>query len=149
MADKLTPQRIIEVQDEIDRLTLEATFSHDPGRIAFISQAIEGLTAILEPRPHLTLVKDETVEIKKARYVKLGWELLEHKCRYYIMSNPIIEDYDYDMLEKEYEALAEELGLPKSATDMVDFDTSRPSCQRVMQKLVKSGVKKPRTKKID
>jgi hypothetical protein len=29
---------------------------------------------------------------------------------------------------KEYDALADKLGLPKSASDMVDFDTNRPSC---------------------
>jgi len=51
---------------------------------------------------------------KLSRFIKLGWELLEHKCRYYVLSRPTIQDYDYDMLEKEYDALADELGLPNS-----------------------------------
>lgn len=76
-------------------------------------------------------------ESKKGRFVKLGWEILEHKCRYYILDEPVIRDYDYDMLEKEYESLALELGLEPSATNMVGFDDTRPSCQRVLNKLLK------------
>lgn len=72
---------------------------------------------------------------KQQRFIQLSWELLEHKCRYYIFSKPSIEDYEYDMLEKEYDALAKELGLPNSVGDMVDFDTSRPACQLVLDKL--------------
>ncbi len=70
-----------------------------------------------------------------ARFLDLSWELLEHKCRYYMFSNPIINDYAYDKLEKEYEALALDLGKPPSATDMVDFDVSRPSCRRVYDRI--------------
>ncbi len=69
------------------------------------------------------------------RFISLSWQILEHKYRYYILAKPVIGDYEYDMLEKEYEALADKLGLPKSASDMVDFDMNRPSCQRVMEKL--------------
>lgn len=72
---------------------------------------------------------------KKQRFVKLGWEILEHKCRYYMHSAPSISDYDYDMLEKEYEALGSELGLEPSASDMVDFDENRPACQNVVKKI--------------
>lgn len=76
-----------------------------------------------------------TLANNKKEYIKLGWTLLEHKYRYYVKNNPVISDYEYDMLEKKYDALAEELGLPKSASDMVDFNTSRHSCQLVMDKL--------------
>lgn len=88
---------------------------------------------------------------KLERFHKLSWEILEHKCRYYILDHPKIEDYAYDMLEKEYDALADELGLPKSASDMVGFKTDRPSCQRVMEKIVKSKPKKSKkvSKKIE
>ncbi len=71
----------------------------------------------------------------RQRFIDLGWKLLEHKYRYYILSKPIISDYDYDMLEKEYEQLAIQLNEPPTVTDMVDFDTSRHSCKSVMYKL--------------
>lgn len=72
---------------------------------------------------------------KKQRFIKLGWELLEHKCRYYVMNKPTISDYNYDMIEKEYDALAAELGEEPTASDMVDFDTNRMACRLVMDKL--------------
>lgn len=69
------------------------------------------------------------------RFISLSWQILEHKYRYYILVNSTISDHEYDILEKEYDALADKLGLPKSASDMVDFDMNRPSCQRVAEKL--------------
>jgi len=74
---------------------------------------------------------------KKSRFIELGWQLLEHKFRYYILAEPIIKDYDYDMLEKEYDALADELNLPKSASDMVDFDEKRWACKLVRDKVMR------------
>lgn len=71
----------------------------------------------------------------KERFIALGWLLLEHKCRYYVLNDSIIDDHSYDMLEKAYDKLAEELKLPKSASDMVGFDETRPACQSVMRKL--------------
>lgn len=76
---------------------------------------------------------------KHQRYVLLGWQILEHKCRYYVFHSPIITDYEYDMLEREYDGLAAELGLPASASDMVDFDVKRPACHRVLEKLGAPG----------
>lgn len=72
---------------------------------------------------------------KKQRFIQLSWEILEHKCRYYIMDSPIVQDYEYDAIEKEYEALAKELGLEPTASNMVGFNPDRPSCQSVMRKL--------------
>lgn len=43
------------------------------------------------------------------------------------------------MLEKEYEALAEELGLPSSASDMIGFKQDRPCCMLVASKIVKEA----------
>ena len=84
---------------------------------------------------------------KKSRFTKLGWELLEHKFRYYILSEPIIQDYAYDMLEKEYDSLAEELNLPKSATDMVDFNMDRWACKLVKDKVLRQRRAKKKGKK--
>lgn len=73
--------------------------------------------------------------MKRQRFVELGWKLLEHKCWYYMFQDPKVTDYQYDMLEKEYEALASELGLEPSVSNMVDFDMKRPSCERVYNKI--------------
>lgn len=70
------------------------------------------------------------------KFILLGWTLLEHKCHYYIFSNPTISDYEYDLLEKEYESLADFLGLEPSASNMVDFDMKRPSCKKVYEKII-------------
>lgn len=68
------------------------------------------------------------------RHIQLSWLLLEHKFLYYVKDKPIIQDYEYDMLEKEYDALCEKLNLPKTVSDMVGFDEKRHSCQAVMTK---------------
>jgi NAD-dependent DNA ligase len=78
----------------------------------------------------------------KKIFAQLSWKILEHKCHYYMFSRPIISDYQYDQLEQQYDALAEELGLPKSASDMVDFDVKRPACFEVYQKLLRQKKKK-------
>ena len=75
----------------------------------------------------------EDEKIKK--FTKLSWELLEQRCRYYQLDDPILEDHAYDKLEREYEALAKELNLEPSASNMVGFDLKRPSCAVVLEKL--------------
>lgn len=72
----------------------------------------------------------------KKRFAKLSWTILEHKYRYYILDSPIIEDFEYDLLEREYESLAKKLSLDPTATNMVGFDLSRPSCKTVAEKLI-------------
>jgi NAD-dependent DNA ligase len=69
------------------------------------------------------------------RFIELSWIILEHKCRYYHFNAPIIKDYEYDMLEKEYDALATQLGKPQSASNMVDFKLDRPACRAVLDKI--------------
>lgn len=82
------------------------------------------------------------------RFLELGWQILEHKCRYYILLNQVVSDFEYDQLEREYDSLADKLGLPKSASDMVDFDLNRPSCKRVHEKLTTPQVKRSRKLKV-
>lgn len=89
----------------------------------------------------------EEVISKKDQFIRLGWQILEHKCRYYILLNQSIPDFEYDKLEKEYDDLADELGYPKSASDMVDFDMDRSSCKSVYEKLTAPSPKKSRRKK--
>lgn len=40
--------------------------------------------------------------------VQLSWKILEAKFRYYILDNPKMQDHDYDMMEKEYEACVQD-----------------------------------------
>ncbi len=76
---------------------------------------------------------DETT----GEFVRLGWILLEHKCRYYQFNNPSIADREYDILDIRYRKLAEQLGLPPSASDMVGFSLERHSCQQVFEKILR------------
>lgn len=73
---------------------------------------------------------------KEKRFIKLGWQLIEHKFRYYQLDEAIIEDHEYDKLEREYDGLAHELELEPTASDMVGFDMTRPSCSAAADKIL-------------
>jgi NAD-dependent DNA ligase len=77
---------------------------------------------------------------KLKRFSQLSWKILEHKCRYYYFDAPIIADHEYDALEREYDQLAEDLGLEPTAANMVGFKLDRPACQAVLFKLQKEEV---------
>lgn len=47
-------------------------------------------------------------------YRRLKKLIIEAKYEYYELSRPTMSDYDYDMLEKEYDKLAKEMGWPGS-----------------------------------
>ena len=68
---------------------------------------------------------------RKERLVKLSWDILKYKFHYYENAKPLITDYQYDMLEKEYEALCKEFEIEPTATNMVGFDWNRRCCQMV------------------
>jgi hypothetical protein len=71
----------------------------------------------------------------------LAWKILEYKCIYYHFNGAhpdAIPDYDYDILEKRYDKLCADNGIDPTASDMIDFDSERPSCQLVICKL--SGI---------
>lgn len=73
---------------------------------------------------------------KEKRFIKLGWQLMEAKFQYYKLDSPTLTDHEYDMLEREYDSLAKELGLPPTAADMVGFDNARPSAALVGDKVM-------------
>jgi hypothetical protein len=81
-------------------------------------------------------------------FVQISWKLLEYRLMYYHPDKVhpswhddlVILDSNYDQLEAEYKRLADELGVAKTVSDMVDFDFSRPSCQVVMKKLGKERI---------
>ena len=49
--------------------------------------------------------------IESEEFIQLQKELLLHKKLYYLDNNPIISDYEYDMLEKKSIKMAENLGF--------------------------------------
>lgn len=71
----------------------------------------------------------------KQKFINLSWQMLEHKYRYYVQNKPVLSDFEFDALEARYRDLAEKLQLPPTASDMVDFDWSRPACQRAAFKV--------------
>jgi len=78
---------------------------------------------------------------KEQRFIKLSWQILEHKFRYYIQDRPIIEDHEYDKIEREYDDLAKELGEEPTASNMVGFNFDKPSCKSVADKIRKEYLK--------
>ena len=68
------------------------------------------------------------------KVAELSWKILRAKYHYYIKDNPIMSDYEYDMMEREYDNLCNNLGIKPTASDMVGFDIKRPSCQLVAAK---------------
>lgn len=55
----------------------------------------------------------------------IGWELLIHKYLYYVINDPILDDTEYDILEKMWErATGKEMP--------VDFPYEKPSCEMIM-----------------
>lgn len=75
------------------------------------------------------------------RFIRLGWQLMAAKFRYYILDAPTLTDQEYDRLEREYDALAKALGVPATASNMVGFDQTRPSGTLVADKIL--GVNEP------
>ena len=74
------------------------------------------------------------------RYVQLGWEILEHKWRYYIgvrYNVKPIPDEEYDKIEAEYINLAHQLGQEEYSNNAVGFPIDRASGKLVDQKMRK------------
>lgn len=75
------------------------------------------------------------------RFIQLSWKIIEYKMAYYRpdlvhkdhMNKLTVSDVEYDSLENEYKNLADKLGLPASAHEMVGFDLERPCCNLVAE----------------
>lgn len=73
---------------------------------------------------------------KRKEAITLGWRILESKYIYYCLGgeHPLaINDAEYDRMERKYQALCKELNMEPSASNMVGFSKSKPSCQLVME----------------
>lgn len=82
----------------------------------------------------------------REKLTKLAWKLLEAKYWYYRKSTPKLTDYQYDLLEKQYEQLCITLNIPNTVSNMVDFDEDRPCCRSIIYKF--EGKKAFRIKKV-
>ncbi len=67
-----------------------------------------------------------TEEEKLQYYQDLGNRLQEHRYRYYGLDDPVIEDYEYDHIERVYKEVSRNLSLKDVAIDMVDWDVTKP-----------------------
>lgn len=74
-------------------------------------------------------------ERKRKRFIGLAWWLLEAKYIYYCTPKGVKcpSDGEYDKYEAEYKELAKTLNLEPTASDMVGFDESKPSCRLVKE----------------
>ncbi len=68
----------------------------------------------------MQLTPEENLEYLDQFYGRL----LEHRYRYYILDHPVLNDFEYDWLEREYNRLASEAGL--KLMEMVDFNSNDP-----------------------
>ena len=64
----------------------------------------------------------ELTDEQKARRASLAWKLLEYKYWYYERNESVIDDYEYDKLEKEFIALG---GVP--VVGFPNTDSGRPN----------------------
>jgi len=67
------------------------------------------------------------MKLKKQDVIRLGWFLLEQRVRYYDMDEPVILDYEYDMLERIYIKQARRLKIKQKLSKAVGVDMTLPS----------------------
>lgn len=89
----------------------------------------------MDKEPVTPLSADE-----ESRRVQLAWTLLEHKYRYYQLDAPVIEDQDYDKLEREYVDLCKRAGVAPTAA-AVGIDVTRPCVDLVASKVMQAREK--------
>lgn len=82
----------------------------------------------------------------EAEFLELQKELMKHRYLYYVKDNPVISDYDYDMMECKSFELARKLGFRADKWDapeenerehvhyMVDFNHNHPLAKEIIEK---------------
>lgn len=86
---------------------------------------------------------------QEQEFINISWRLLEAKVRYYIFPElQNISDADYDSLEKSYLLLCKKLSKNDSIQSMVGVDQSRPSVQKVIDKISRDELSKQLNRKI-
>lgn len=70
------------------------------------------------------------------KFNEITLELLMHKYRYYVLDNPSVSDYTYDMIERDWTKLGEKLGINmEDYKNWVDFPVDHPLAD-IAKKLV-------------
>lgn len=72
--------------------------------------------------------------IKRKKYYNLETDLLFHKYRYYELNDPVITDYEYDMLEKEARNISTIMDSISSVHSMVGFTKNHRLWNKVKEK---------------
>lgn len=71
---------------------------------------------------------------KQEEFDNLTVELLKHRYRYYHLDNPTISDYDYDMMERKWTALGDEVGVDWATyPNWVGWDPKHPLADRALE----------------
>lgn len=77
----------------------------------------------------LEIIKTQLTEAEKVEHhIQVGKRLLQQRYRYYYLDNPVLNDFEYDVLERYYEALSAYLGLEPINKNLVGFDENEPNC---------------------
>lgn len=72
---------------------------------------------------------DEMTQAEREKHFdEIGQRILEHRYRYYVQDHPVLDDQEYDWLERYYELMATTLGVHNADSDMVGFDAAKPRC---------------------
>lgn len=66
-------------------------------------------------KTYQSLTNEERID----HYHTLSKRILCHRYRYYVLDTPELSDFEYDCLEKYYEAVCVDVGLPSVVKDMV------------------------------
>lgn len=71
---------------------------------------------------------------RTTKFNNLTKELLTHKYHYYMKDDPIISDYEYDKLEREWISLGKELGINMDDyPNWIGFDENHPLAKEVLE----------------
>ena len=73
----------------------------------------------LSQEAKLGKIKNEA--IANQEFEKFGREILKHKYLYYIKNEPIISDYDYDMMERKYTDMARDIKIRPEVSMISDW----------------------------
>lgn len=72
--------------------------------------------------------------VQEKMFELLTIELLQHKYRYYKLDNPIISDYEYDMMEIKRNKIGTELGHDMDMyPNWIGFDERHPLATKAMR----------------
>lgn len=89
----------------------------------------------------------------REEFDKLQEELLLHKYMYYVKSETLITDYEYDMLERKSKTMAKELGFRCDSWEgpeenekhhihwMIDFDEKHPLATKIIEKVAREKIR--------